>query len=443
MTTERQQREPTAEAEAELSEPTAETPLESERWTAHPMPTPLDRPSDTPETQRHYTANRELDVSASDWQRASDAQLARWAAEELEALADVRSQQSPQQQAAESERVAQRRQNERDELIGAYVSAIAEQSPQLGWLDVMAQAEQLADGELAAHAEHRRDADIAELIEARMSLVRACWIPEHVEPPEPCLIDAAGRTMLYGRSRTVLYAMPGAGKSWAALALARCAERAVVVAPDGYTSWIHRGMRLCDAHPDVRERIAVVDHTDLDTLDALRWWLSAVGPRGVIIYDSATELGSPTDGTNITDWAERVTGLWREACPAAAELMIDHTAKTIPEGAAHRTPLGSVAKLGRVDAAYEAVATTTSDGHLDAVELHARKRRDDWIPHRLSVSLCDGVPTAHVAHVVDATRLERETAALDDVAAGMSQREAAQRHGVAATTLRRRLEAQS
>ena len=160
-----------------------------------------------------------------------------------------------------------------------------------------------------------------------------------------------GETLIYSGRTSAIFGLPGSGKSWLGLMVAKATieQGARVVLWDfeegpetlyersqllGAQELIGDGEKLQFARPDLIESPNAI-------AEAIAW----LGPLGLMILDGVERAGCPSDGGAIGPWFDQYVEPWRAG--KVGVLLLDHVAKR-PEGRP-RGAIGSQAKLARLD----------------------------------------------------------------------------------------------
>ena len=293
----------------------------------------------------------------------------------------------------------------------------------------------------------------------------------------PAVVDESGHLLLAEGTVATLAAPPKSGKSWAALALARAAHTVVWVAYERPGSTARRALAagvdperflLLDGRkfkPRVEERRdeeyghmipevpGTADHA-FNWKDVLRcidftraverdggmpgdpvpeghlWPL-----EGLVVIDSATSAGCPTDGGNIEPWWDKVVRPWSNPIDSWAVLLLDHTPRGDPGRA-----IGSITKAALTDVTYR-LRADRSGGRITRMVMEPVEANDEAShpEHGIEIVLKDSVPTAIAAGVGAAEALPTmdELAAFEAVRdEGMAVSVAASAAGLRRSTFR-------
>ena len=212
----------------------------------------------------------------------------------------------------------------------------------------------------------------------RFEELAADWdnLPDDEGPPPTIIERSDGKPLLYANKLNGVFGLPGGGKSW--IGIIALFE---VLGLGGRVLWLD----FEDRPPTFRDRSRSLGQEPANHGESLKWlpptimedaesqafaaavaWVSAY-EDGLVVIDAATQAGCPADGTGVEPWYVKHVDPWREV--NAGVLLIDHVPKRNedrPEG-----PIGSTAKLGRVDGAALFVQgrcwTREKDGSLQLI----------------------------------------------------------------------------
>ena len=220
------------------------------------------------------------------------------------------------------------------------------------------------------------------------------------QPPTVCA-DDDGHALLFGGQATAVYGRPGQGKSWVGTALARqtveTGGRVLMICPDGGQATHTRTKRAIGTHGAVLFTTSVQVYCE--RMPDLTLWL-AEAPRSLIVFDSVTAAGCPTDGENFAAWYQAHIGFMMH--PARAVLLIDHARKNRGRGPQLDDWNGSTTKAGHVDAAYQISDKQGSITATNPRELTRTKTRTEQHPPKWVLSIVRGIPTVTSSGALDA-----------------------------------------
>ena len=153
--------------------------------------------------------------------------------------------------------------------------------------------------------------------------------------PQPALLTRSdGETLLYAGCLSTVYGSPNSGKSWIALLAARA-----TIAAGGRCLWIDYE----DNHKSLERRAAAIGFTEVSSKMFFRFarpellyanemhvsvaaqWIKQARGHGLVVLDSVTSAGCPSDGQDVTGWYETHVNPFKRR--EIAMLLIDHVAK--------------------------------------------------------------------------------------------------------------------
>ena len=205
--------------------------------------------------------------------------------------------------------------------------------------------------------------------------------------PTAMLQRKDGATLFYDRTLSFLFGTPGGGKSWVAL---RCVmetllrgRRAAYWDFEDTPGTLSRrakkmGMDLSDYWRDGQFKYLRpgLNGSDQAMAEALAWVKEGDGPT-LIVIDSATSAGCPSDGADVAPWLAKIVQPFLDA--GCSVLVLDHVPKR-KEGRP-LGPIGSQHKLAKIDGAALFVSgvpwTQKTGGYL---VLYNHKDRQGQLP---------------------------------------------------------------
>ena len=179
---------------------------------------------------------------------------------------------------------------------------------------------------------------------------------------------------------------------------------------------------------------AVIPHSDAGNhLDRWIAWLNEA-PFGLVVFDSMSSAGVPTDGTSFAEWYR--TNIHPFAAPTRALVAIDHSPKRKARDTA-KGPLGSATKMAHLDAAY-LINTGTPGKPITDTTLKLEGANEAWSPQKLKLHIREGIPNVingdkhtddQLFHMVKQGTLTERDAANRAIQAGVTtSRSTFQRH---------------
>ena len=211
---------------------------------------------------------------------------------------------------------------------------------------------------------------------------------EGVDRLPSALQRSDGATLIYEGRFNTLYGEVSVGKSWIALMVVIQRLRA-----GRNVIW----MDSEDRPETLAKRLQVLRATDLIGHPALKWtdgafldapavmaealeFLGGGNGPGLIVIDSATSFGCPSDGANVTDWQAAHIEPWWNA--GHTVLLLDHVPKRKLDRP--RGGIGSQQKLSRIDgSALYAHGTPWNGTEAGFVNLQNHKDRHGQLPATL------------------------------------------------------------
>lgn len=205
---------------------------------------------------------------------------------------------------------------------------------------------------------------------------------EHGDTPAAAFTRDDGHPLAYAHRVNFITGLPGEGKSW--VALLACKQ---VLEAGGIVSYID-----CEDGPaGIAQRLALLglggyawgdqptflhfNEAVLDDMEAYNYGRLALedhamqGKPCLVVIDSANASGAANDGSQIEGWWDNVIKPWRSTVEQyrATIIVVDHKPKRRDHGT--RGPIGSVAKLSRLDGTCLMLDgtpwTTTTGGHVN------------------------------------------------------------------------------
>ena len=230
--------------------------------------------------------------------------------------------------------------------------------------------------------------------ETAFAAVLAAAIPGAEPRPTPPVVcaDLAGLPLLHAGELTFVYGHPKAGKSWATLAMAKqtveAGGRVLMICWERAEGTRRRRHRITYHDHTAYHGWAVVPHTDAGAhLDRWIEWLNEA-PFGLVVFDSMSSAGVPTDGTNFSEW------YWKNVAPFhspnRALVAIDHSPKRTERDVA-RGPLGSATKMALADTAYK-IAQGVPGKPITDTRLTLEAANEAWPPQKIHLYLKEGIP---------------------------------------------------
>ena len=276
--------------------------------------------------------------------------------------------------------------------------------------------------------------------EADFAAVLARAIPGAEPRPTPPVVcaDFAGLPILHGGELTFVYGHPKAGKSWATLAMAKqtveAGGRVLMVCWERVEGTRRRRHRITRHDHTAFNGWAVIPHSDAGNhLDRWIAWLNEA-PFGLVVFDSMSSAGVPTDGTSFAEWYR--TNIHPFAAPTRALVAIDHSPKRTDRDTA-KGPLGSATKMAHLDAAYK-INTGTPGKPITDTTLKLEGANEAWSPQKLKLHIREGIPNVingdehtddQLFHMVKQGTLTERDAANRAIQAGViTSRSTFQRH---------------
>ena len=198
-----------------------------------------------------------------------------------------------------------------------------------------------------------------------------------------------GETLFYQGRFNTLYGEGGIGKTWVALMAVIQHLRA-----GGTAIWWDAE----DRASTVAQRLQLLKATDLIGTPDLKWvsgdfhtsakavagaleHLDGSDIPGMIVIDSATSFGCPSDGADVMAWLQEHINPWWDA--GHTVLLIDHVPKQRKDRP--RGGIGSQAKLARIDGAALYAQGIPWNGHESGyVHLTVHKDRQGQLPATLN-----------------------------------------------------------